>query len=272
MDTSLRVDSGNRSGLLRALSVIELLAERAPETLGVSAIARDLGLPKAVAHRILKELTGAAFLDFDDTTKQYRLGAGALTLGLAALRSLDVPVVARPHLERLVAETGETATLSMRQGWSRVYIPPGGIPHEVHMRVKLGSRHPLHAGASSKAILAGLTQEEIDRYLDSHELNSLTPATITVTSQLRDELRRIRRRGFAISVGERQPGAGSVAAVVRDANGEVWGSISLCGPRDRFDAGVCEAHGERLVAAAESISKQLGYRGASTFDLAVESH
>ena len=157
-------------------------------------------------------------------------------------------------------------------GWSRVYIDQAISPHEVHMQVTLGSRHPLHAGASSKAILAGLSPEEVDRYLETHELTSLTPATITAVAQLQDELRRIRRRGFAVSVGERQPGAGSVAAMVVDANGEVWGSISLCGPRDRFDAGVCEAHGELLVATAESISKQLGYRGAPGFDLEAESH
>ncbi|MGH3656929.1 MAG: IclR family transcriptional regulator [Micromonosporaceae bacterium] len=268
--STMTVDANSRSGLLRALSVVALFADRAPGTLGVSAVARDLELPKAVAHRMLKELVSAGMLAFDDVTKQYRLGPSALTVGLAALRSLDVPTVARPHLERLVRQTGETATLSMRQGFSRVYLDQVISSHEVHMRVSLGTRHPLHAGASSKAILAVLPSEDVGGYLDGHQLETLTPGTITDVSQLREDLRRIRRRGYAVSLGERHTGAGSVAAAIRDANGDVWGSISLCGPRDRFEAGVCEAHGELLIATAERISAQLGYRvvepDTATFD------
>jgi IclR family acetate operon transcriptional repressor len=260
--TTTAADGGTKSGLLRALSVVGLLADRAPETLGVSTVARELDLPKAVAHRILKELVWAGFLSFDDDTKQYRLGSGALTVGLAALRSLDVPTIAKPHLERLVRESGETATLSVRQGWIRVYIDQAVSPHEVHMQVSLGTKHPLHAGSSSKAILAAMAEPDVEEYLAHHQLDALTVSTITSVPQLLDDLRRIRRRGYAVSLGERQAGAGSVAAAIRGANGDVWGSISLCGPRDRFEARVCEAHGELVAAAAELISRQIGYRSS----------
>lgn len=256
-------DSRSRSGLVRALAVINIISERAPQTLGVSTIARELGLPKAVAHRILKELVGDGFLTFSEESKQYRLGPGALAVGLAALRSLDVPDIARRYLVRLVRDSGETATLSVRQGWSRVYIDQVLSPHEVRMSVSLGTSHPLHSGSSSKAILAALPDAEVEDYLDNHSLEKVTAATISSVGQLRAEVTRIRQHGYAVSLGERQVGAGSVAAAVRFSTGQVFGSLSLCGPRDRFTLAACEAHGALVAAAAAEISAEIGFRAAT---------
>jgi IclR family acetate operon transcriptional repressor len=250
----------SRSSLVRALSVVNVIAERAPETLGVSTIARALGLPKGVAHRILKELVANDFLAFDDGSKRYRLGPGALSVGLAALRALDVPAVAHRYLVRLVEQTGETATLSVRQGASRIYIDQVLSPHEIRMSVSLGTTHPLHAGSSSKAILAALSDAEIDEYIAEHGLDPVTDATITSEAQLRNEIEQIRRQGYAVSMGERQAGAGSVAAAVRMANGHVFGSISLCGPQDRFTPPVQAARGALVARAARELSVEIGYR------------
>lgn len=256
----------SRSGLLRAISVIALIAERAPLMLGVSTIARELDLPKAVAHRILKELTSVGFLAFEDDTKRYRLGPGAMNVGLAALRSLDVPRIARPHLKELVQLTGETATLSVRSGWFRVYVDQVLSPQEIRMSVSLGTLNPLHAGSSSKAILAHLVPEEAQRYIAEHTLDALTPATITDAARLRMELAAIRARGYATSLGERQAGAGSVAAPVYDAFGEVFGSISVCGPRERLEARGFEEIAGVLLHAAGQISQELGYVPRSAAD------
>lgn len=249
-----------RSGLLRALGVITLIADRAPETLGVSTIARELDLPKAVAHRILKEFTAASYLTFDDSTKQYRLGPDALSLGMAALRSLDVPKVARPHLQQLVTQTSETATLSVRNGWVRVYIDQVLSPHEIRMAISLGTSNALHAGSSSKAILAHLSPAEIDQYLELPTLAAVTSSTITDADELRHELEQVRRLGYAVSLGERQAGAVSVAAPVYLASGEVFGSISLCGPRDRFNDELRERYGLLVAETAAEISGELGHR------------
>lgn len=247
-----------RSGLGRALAVIRIITDRAPQNLGVSTIARELALPKAVAHRILKELAADGFLAFDEDTKLYRLGPGAVAVGMAALRTLDVPDVARRYMTRLVRATGETATLSVRQGWSRVYIDQVISPYEVRMSVALGTSHPLHSGSSSKAILAALDDSDVAEYLDHHPLNAVTGSTITSAAELLREIARIRERGFAVSLGERQAGAGSVAAAVLHPAGHVFGSISLCGPQDRFTAEVCESHGALIAQAAADISAELG--------------
>ncbi|MEU5906647.1 IclR family transcriptional regulator [Micromonospora sp. NPDC047467] len=250
------------SGLGRALAVIDLLAERSPEMIGVSTVARELNLPKAVAHRILKELTANQFVTFDEGTRRYRLGPGALAVGLAALRAIDVQAITNRHMRRLVEATGETATLSMRQGWVRVYTDQVLSPHEIRMSVTLGSRHSLVAGSSSKAILAALPDSEIAEYLATHELVSVTAATITSVEQLWTDLRVVREQGYAVSRGERQAGAASVAAPIRLASGEVYGSLSLCGPQDRFSAQLLAEYGDLVADAARQVSAELGYQPA----------
>lgn len=256
---SADVDQGSRSGLARALRVLRLISDRTPETLGVSTIARELDLPKAVVHRIVKEFTAAGFLSFDEQTKHYRLGRTAITMGLTALRVIDVPRIAHPFLEQIVRRTAETATLSVRHGWSRVYVDQVLSPHEIRMSIQLGSSHPLHAGSSSKVILAHLDDDEIDRFFeDNQALAPLTSATITDAAELRAELAQIRAVGHATSRGERQAGAGSVAAPIRRVTGDVFGAISLCGPLDRFAAAGDTA--ELLCETADRISAELGYR------------
>lgn len=248
------------SGLGRALAVVDLLAERSPEMIGVSAVARELNLPKAVAHRILKELAANQFVTFDEVTRRYRLGSGALAVGLAALRAIDVQSTTNRHMRRLVEATGETATLSMRQGWTRVYTDQVLSPHEIRMSVTLGTRHPLFAGSSSKAILAALPDAEITEYLNGHELTPLTAATITSVDQLWADVREARQKGYAVSRGERQAGAASVAAAIRLGSGEVYGSLSLCGPQNRFSAKLLAQYGELIGDAARQISTELGYQ------------
>ena len=95
------------------------------------------------------------------------------------------------------------------------------------MSVKVGAAYPLHAGASSKALLAFLPADEIDDYLRRSELDALTTETITDGTILRRELDQIRQQGFAVSLGERQAGAGSVAAPVLNDRGEV---VMVVGP------------------------------------------
>lgn len=251
-----------RSGIARVLAVMHAIA-RSAHPQGVSVIARETGLSKAVAHRILRELVSGDFLRFDEETKVYRLGAGALDIGLAAMRELDVPAVAHRHLVTLSRRAGETSTLSLRQGWSRVYVDQVLSEHEIRMTVALGTGHPLHAGSSSKAILAALPDTEVDDYIDHHRLDGVTDATITSAETLREEIARIRKLGYAASSGERQSGAASVAAAIFGAMGQVVGSVSLCGPQDMFTRRRMEELATWVRAAAADVSADLGHRPAT---------
>lgn len=258
-ETKVVTPAPSHAGAARTLAVLEAVAQNAPEPSTVTGLAESLGLSKTVVHRLLQELVGAGFLAYEAELRRYRLGPQSLMVGMAALRSLDVPEVARPFLERLVKETGETATLSVRQGWSRVYVDQVASPREIKMTVALGTAHPLHAGSSSKAILAWLEPDEIASYLDRAQLRALTDGTITTPEALTAELEQVRGAGFAMSLGERQEGAASVAAPVFVSGGTPWGSISVCGPRDRFSASDHQRYAALVRTAAHEVSVACGY-------------
>jgi DNA-binding IclR family transcriptional regulator len=243
----------------RALDVLNLFGEADGHTLGVTEIANELDLSKAVVHRILSSFRAKGFVEADDETRRYRLGPRVLYLGLAYMEGIDVRAMARPVLEELSRATNETATLSVRTGDARVYIDQVTPPRDVKMVVQLGRQVPLHAGASSKAMLAFLDPAEVDAYL-SGPLPKLGPRTVTTVKQLRKELAEVRERGFAASSEERMEGAGSVAAPVLGADGRPAAVISVCGPVERFRDEAEEA-ARRLVAATGALSEQLGYRG-----------
>jgi DNA-binding IclR family transcriptional regulator len=243
----------------RTAQVLKAFSNASTPTLGVTEISQQLDISKAVVHRILNSLRVQGFIDIDPTTRRYLLGPASLAVGLAFLRNVDVRDLARPVLRELSDQTQETATLSIRSGWQRIYIDQVTPAREVKMTVDLGRPFPLHAGSSSKALLAHLPAEEIDTYVSVVGLESLTDLTITDPNQLKEELAKIREAGFAMSAGERQSGAASVAAAILDHDGHPIAAMSLSGPAERFQA-EADAAASAIVAASRSISQQMGYR------------
>jgi IclR family transcriptional regulator, acetate operon repressor len=239
-----------------------LLFATGPNALGVSEIARELHLSKAVVHRILQSLASRSLVRADPGTREYRLGPGAIALGARALRDFDLRAAARPTLRRLRDLTHETTTLSALLGNSRLYLDQYESPREIKMTVPLGRPFPLHAGASSRAILAFLPEETVEQVIAAG-LKRLTPETIFDPDELRRRLATTRTCGCATSRGERQDGAGSVAAPVFGVDGEVVGAISVCGPVSRFDRDTVDRYLPLVRSAAAEISSALGWDGAT---------
>ncbi|MHB1345646.1 MAG: IclR family transcriptional regulator [Thermoleophilia bacterium] len=253
------------SGIDRAMQVVYFVAGSGGgrrSDFGVSEIARGLDMSKTVVHRILTTLVAADFLSVDQETRRYRLGSGAVMVGRAALDQLDPHRVARPRMEMLAEATGETVTLSMRRGPQRVYIDQILSRFEVHMSVQIGQGSPLHAGSPAKAILAALAPAEAQAYLDDHGLVAFTPQTLVDRRALEDDLVRIRAVGYAVSHGERQVDAFSVASPIFQAGDLVFGAVSVCGPAQRFNAEKGVEYGRALLGAAREISHELGYQGS----------
>lgn len=243
----------------RTAEVLTAFARADSQTLGVTEIAHDLGISKAVVHRILNSLRAKGFIEIEPESRRYLLGPTALAVGLAFLRHVDVRELARPILRELSEKTQETATLSIRSGWNRIYIDQVTPSREVKMTVPLGRSFPLHAGSSSKSLLAYLPPEEIDEYLAIADFEALTELTITTPDRLRNELGEIRSKGYAVSLGERQSGAGSVATAILDHSERPIASMSLCGPVERFRSEVQEA-AVLIVEAAHRLSRLMGSR------------
>ena len=162
----------------------------------------------------------------------------------------------------LAKQTNETATLSVRVGFERVYIDQVTPERDVKMVVQLGKPFPLHTGTSSKAMLASLSPAEQDDYFARIKLVALTKNSITDRQRLRDEIVAIRRCGYARSIGEHDESAASVAAPIFGQSGNLVGVISVSGPRERFGPEMDEA-AAALLKTVDTVSARLGYRKAA---------
>jgi DNA-binding IclR family transcriptional regulator len=253
--------SRTSAGVERALDVLRLFGDNGHAELGVTEIAERLKLSKAVVHRILTSFRVKGFVTVDEESRRYRLGPQVLTLGLAYLDRLDVHELARSTMRDLAQRTNETSTLSVRVGWRRIYIDQATPTRDIKMVIQLGGAYPLHAGASSKALLASLPAEQIQTFFATQRLDQITDRTVTDPGALARELERIRMRGYAVSSGERQAGAASVAAPVLDRGGHLLAVISVCGPQDRFEP-LIDRYANTLLDAIAALSTTIGHRGA----------
>lgn len=241
----------------RAADVLFMFAEIDQSTLGVTEIANELSISKAVVHRILTSLRKCDLVAIDEEQRRYSLGPAVLRLADAYRQRVDIRMLALDTLRSLSSITGETATLSIRHGDHRVYIDKVTPNREVRMDVLLGRPFPLHAGASSKAFLAFLPEGEREASLSAGPLEQVTEHTVVDPGVLRRELDVIRNQGFAVSMGERQRDAGSVAAPVFDTDGPV-AVISVSGPVERFRGEVDEVVAA-VLEATTGLSARLGH-------------
>ncbi len=253
-------ERGTGAGLQMAERIVRVLKAFADSgsALGVSELARRLDLPKSVVHRTLTSLVGTGFLQKEEASGRYRLGPEAIGLGLAALGRVDLVEIALPHMEVLRSRTGETVTLSVRVGNARVYVAQLVSPQDVKMTVEIGRRWPLYAGASGRAMLAMLSPADLEQHFATVELVALTERTIVAPDGLRASLAAVRAQGCAVSLGERDPWAGAVAAAVITPAQGVLGAVSVCGPLPRFTQERVEAFVPALKEAVQGIAERLG--------------
>lgn len=250
------------ASVARVTALLDTFAE-ARTDLGVTEIATQLGLAKSVVHRLVSALARAGYLSQTPNTRRYSLGPRATRLGQAALGQMDIRARARPILRDLAAQTGETTTLSTLAGEERVYAEQIESTQPVRQSVQIGSTAPLYLGASGKAMLAFLpghrSREILQRAARSNV--TLTSGARLDVPALGDELATIRKRGFAVSQGERIVGAVSTAAPVFDHHGDVIGSISVASVSVRHGRSDLVKLGSVARAAADRLSTELGWPG-----------
>lgn len=226
---------------------------------GLSALARETGLNKTTAHRLLSALEREGMLGRAADGDRYVLGPEVVVLGGRALRANNLRAVARPELERLADETRETASLEILSGGEMLVIDEIVGGHLMSGVPDLGSRWPLHASSTGLAVLAFLP-DDIAANLLPRTLPSVTAATITGRVALRAELACIRERGYSVADETLEVGLVAIAAPVRDHDGRVVAALSIAGPKLRVTADRVPTIGERVRASAAGVSALLGYR------------
>ncbi|NNC56943.1 MAG: IclR family transcriptional regulator [Woeseiaceae bacterium] len=234
---------------LRALRLLKLFTPEQPE-LQLAEVSGRAGLNKTTTHRLLQALHSESMLDRNASNGAYRLGPALMALGVQALSSNDLRLRARPLLKRLAEDSGETATLEVPIDDTMLILDEVTGSHFVGAAGNVGTRWPIHATSTGKALIA-FDELGVDRL--SEQLASLTSRTITNRRHLEDQIREIRRRGFAETVDELEDGFSGVAAVVRGGTGQVLGALSICGPTQRLSKVRRASLGATLCTAAERL-------------------
>jgi DNA-binding IclR family transcriptional regulator len=262
MSNSGREDAGPNQSVDRAVAILEILARDGEA--GVTEVARELGVHKSTASRLLAALERRELVSQDTARGKFRLGVGLVRLAGAAGRRLDVVQESRSVCRALAGELGETVNLAILSGRDALYLDQVAGPAALSPHNWAGQRIPLHATSDGKVLLAFLPDagdagDAVQAGYLQPPLRRFTGQTITALSDLRQVLAEVRQRGFATAVEELEAGLTAVAAPVRDAEGNVIASISASGPSFRIPA---ERFGEMSASvcrAAEEISRRLGW-------------
>jgi len=243
----------------RVAVTLEILAG-SPEGVGVTKVAEVLGVHKATASRLLGTLAVRGIVERDPSTRLYRLGARLVSIAGGAVASLPIVSQARSELEALTALTSETSNLAVLDRFHVVYVDQVTPAQTVVMASWVGRRSPAHASSSGKVLLAfgdDRTREEALR----RPLEALTEATVTDAAALRSVLADVRRRGYAVSVGELEDGLVTIAAPVL-AESRAVAAVSLSGPTFRISSRDHAQLARMVVNAAAAIGHRMAGRAS----------
>lgn len=244
--------SGGVQSLERGFAILDKMAD-AGGVISLSQLASDAGLPLPTIHRLVRTLVDLGYVR-QEASRQYSLGPRLIRLGETTSRMLGR--WARPHMERLAHELGESVNLALLDGDQVVYV--GQVmasQNSMRMFTEVGRRAYPHSTGVGKAIMAQLDPAEVRALIVRTGLPSRTEHTISSPEELMAELERTRQRGYALDEGEQEIGVRCVAVAVPDVAQPMAVSVSGPLPRmtDEFVARACDP----LRRTAESIAAEI---------------
>jgi IclR family KDG regulon transcriptional repressor len=248
------------NSIIRAIDLLELYSHSDTE-LGISEMARRLGLYKSMVSRIVSTLESKGILEKNVQTGKYKLGLKLYKLGLLARDESELVSISMPHLKALTDQTGETSNLVVMDGSQSMYVAQQEGRHMVRMFTRLGAKVLPHCTAAGKVLLAHMDKEKLRAVIEANGLPRFTEKTITTADALMQELEKIRRSGYSVDDREREPGVMCIAAPVKNAAGDVVAALSVSGPADRLGIGM-DNFISYVIKHADDISGQLGYNGS----------
>jgi IclR family acetate operon transcriptional repressor len=246
--------------LIKALNILEALAEGEKPTYTLTELSRRLRLHVSTVHRLVVNLARQGFVEQDPATGGYELGFRVLRMGLRVLDRLDFRRIALPLLRELNEKTQETVHLVILQGELGISIEKLLSPQPVGLDARLGGMMPLHCTGVGKALLAFQDDDLLERISKSPGLLRHTAQTITSLPQLRKELERIRERGYSVDNEEAVDGLRCVATPIFDHAGRVVAAFSVAGPATRVTPERTPEIALLVCETGRKISYRLGYR------------
>jgi DNA-binding IclR family transcriptional regulator len=242
-----------------AFDVIECLSAHNEQTLTASQIARELGIQRTRAYRILKTLEARGYVEDHQPSGGFRLGMRFVPLAAQVRNRIDLLRTAEPILIELAKTTGDISYLLVRIGMHALIIDRYIGHHRLQAMGAIGELLPLHVGAGPKALLAFAPETERMQILHEMALPRWTKKTITDREELRRHLEVVRARGYALDEEESEIGNFAVTAPVFDHTGSAVAAVSITTPGVRFNSDRRDKLIRVVIQAAQTISAKLGY-------------
>jgi DNA-binding IclR family transcriptional regulator len=239
----------------KAFFLLEVLAKNGLE-LGVIELCRKTGLAKGTIHRLLGTLKNLGYIDQNPANRKYRLTIKILKLGFPVADNIGISHLT-PYMKILSQKFNETVNLAVMDGDEILYIHSNGGDNTLKFDLKIGSHQPAYCAALGRILLAYLPDEEIDRFLQRIELKAYTPFTITDKNKLKDELKNIKKKGYAFIKDEYMLGVFCVAVPIKNYQGDICVGMSFSIPTARYEKDKVAL----LINALISTSKEITIPG-----------
>jgi DNA-binding IclR family transcriptional regulator len=243
----------------RFVSLLRGLAEASGDV-SVSGLADELRLPRSTVHRLLNLFRKEGLVTTSAASHRYEIGPELFRIASLITARRSIVDLAAPAMAHVVRESGETCILGLYLPHQREMVFAASVdsPNPLGYRITLHQPAPVVWGASGRAILAWLPDEEQENIMRSHHDESAEGEALDV-DELRRDLADTRRRGYSRSAGQRVPGSYGIAAPIFEGNGTVCGSLCITMPKLRAGRGVEGRLGPLVVAGARRVSSLLGY-------------
>ena len=245
----------------RAFAILEEVA-RHREGIGLADLSKLVGLHNSTTFHLAKTMVSLGYIRQEKDSKRYRIGRPLFALAASALDEIEMVNVAKPVLEDLSRDTGESSHFSVRMGDAVVVIARTGGPGAFQLADRVGVVRPAHCTALGKVMLASLTDDQLNRFLQRVELKPSTEKSITEIPALLREIAEVRRTGVAYDDGEFNLEVRCIAVPVKDFTGQIIGALGISGPIWRQSNQAQQAKAKMLQAAASRLSAAFGAKGA----------
>lgn len=242
----------------RTLDIIELLAT-AKEGLGVTEIGRDIGLHKSTVYRLLTALSKRGYIEKDPKNSTYKIGLKFIEISGLFLKKLELKTEALPFMRKLAEVIGQPVHLAILEGTDVIYIEKVELVNSIRMYSQIGRRVPVHCSAIGKILLAGLSDERLLELLESVKFEKFTAHTILSKDGLKEEVQRVKEKGWAIDNEEHEPNIRCIAAPVFDYTNKIIAAVSVSGESRIINPDSDLEIARHVIETAGSISKRMGY-------------
>ncbi len=212
--------------------------------------------PKATLYRFLQSLTNQGMLSYDPDRQTYAPGLRLVRLAHAAWTQSSLAPIARPFMEALSRETGETVHLAQMDSGQVLYVDKRNATQPIEMFSQAGKVGPAYCTGVGKAMMAYLDDAALDKALSQQSFHRFTEKTLASEEALRADLEMIRDRGYAVDDEEHEPGIICVACPILTAGGRMLGAISVTGTTERMDFNQLETWVPRVRRVADQIGAE----------------